>query len=141
MNEPLCDGTWCHESQEFAGELDFTVVDTRRQRIVSFITASIDPIRRVPIPMWYRQDGDRTIYTRTNPLEEWSADHCHFDGEIFYWINPVSGEHPWTRILEWELPDWIESRLSQTHAKMEEQQKTAEQGTASKVDISGTGSE
>jgi hypothetical protein len=129
MNAFLSTGIWSSPSQTYPGEFEFMAIDTTTMRIVTFVVIEIDPIKRVPMKTWYRQTEPGIIDVRLKPTSEWKSHSYTIEGNTIYWIM-YAKEYPWINVPENNLPEWFRDRLTQAHARMDLQEKEAEQGAA-----------
>jgi hypothetical protein len=134
LSEP---GVWCMPSESFPGEFEFMVVDPARLRIISFFVYSKDPIKRAPMPVWFENISSDTIRVRLTPNSEGTLHKYGLAGSTLFWTR-YGDRFPWSLMEEREIPDWMQTRLEQAHAKMDQKERESEQADPANRHPSGT---
>jgi hypothetical protein len=121
MNAQLLSGVWVHGSC-FPPEENFMWIDESRQRMIDFIVATDDPLRRVPMGAWLRTEPEGNIATTLRPDGPWTVHEIAFqDGSLH--LKNAGGAHALRRLPPGEYPEWLESAVSIANAKMDEMEK------------------
>ena len=123
------DGVWKAQSLSFPTEYDYMIFDTRRSRVITYVTVSIEPVKRTTIRCWYLQTMPGLLKARLQPNGKWRDLSYKDSDSTLYWDQP-EGCQPWFQISEDAVPDWLRIASKKANLKMDGAENTAEQGAA-----------
>src|SRR5688500_15989268 len=117
-NAALQSGVWSYPDTFFEGQMAFVWIDEARRRIVSFHVVSLNPLRRIPMRIWYMQASATSILAGLHPLRLGLMHEYRFEGDTLIWMHP-EGEQAWRYLPQEEWPEWLASAVEKAYAKMD----------------------
>lgn len=124
MKQLSLEGVWAYNSLNFPDYEEFMSIDESRGRIITFAIIGVDPTKYVPVRSWYHRESDTSIAMRLQANQEWQLHEFKFQNDLLLWTYGGKS-HSWRRLLPEEEPDWLQSRLVDANAKMDEDESPA----------------
>lgn len=99
-------------------------IDESRERIITFVVLSVDPIKRGPMRNWYRPESPTSISIKLNPANDWRVIEYRWEGDEILWTYG-GRTHAWKRVPPDEYPDWLDAQIAAQYLKMDEMEYNA----------------
>jgi hypothetical protein len=126
MKPESFDGIWSCPSIIYPDIEEIICYDPRK-RIIQFVIADRNPLKRLPMKLWYVVESPSRLRLTSRPgLKTWTCDF-RFEHDQLILINRRT-EYRCRRLTPTEYPDWLEKELARAHAKMDEWESNAEPG-------------
>ncbi len=98
-------------------------IDEGKKRIVTFVVITVDPLLRVPMPVWYEIKSATAIRTRLRLDQPWQTYAFRLQGDQFFWRWSTNPEYGARRLPVESRPEWFDARLAAVYAKMDAAEK------------------
>jgi hypothetical protein len=128
---------WTRNSISFPDHSEFMEILPDVGRIVCSAVISIDPLRRVPIAMAYRECGAGQVKTQLRPDSQWTDNTCRLEGDVAIWNHAGGKEWPWIAIPCDQLPPWFLELRQKALKRMDERQAIAEEKEETQQAVDG----
>jgi hypothetical protein len=115
------DGVWACPSIMYPDIEEIVCFDPRK-RIIQFVVIDRNPLKRLPMRLWYVLEPPSTLRLTSQPgRESWTCGF-RFEQDQLTLINRGT-EYKCRRLHPLEFPDWLETELALSHAKMDKREK------------------
>lgn len=119
---PSIAGVWAYPSH-FAGYEDYMVINEATGRIVTASLIAMPPVKYHFSPHWFRRIAPCKIESRLHPAGPWTAHEFRFENEQIVW--PAAAKTFLLRRPDSkETPDWLSTKVTEAHVKMDEAEKS-----------------
>lgn len=97
-------------------------IDEALRRIVTFVVVRVDPIKRLPMRIWYEPESATSIRTGLKPTITGRVHEFRIKHDTLVW-KFANHEQAWKRLSPNEYPERLETELAAANARMDDMER------------------